>query len=307
MNPPSNDVDRLGFPVPHRRDSRDRPIPPPRKRLGRGPYVLLGLAIFALFVFAVARTPWFAEMRQQLARSIAERAATKLLTGDADGAVTDLSRALFLAPEETKIREFRAYAYLEANDPQSALSDFNLLLADDPNWVRGHLGKSYALQCLSRYGEAIDAASRAVDISGGDDHNALNSRAYARAIAGMELEEGFADIERALDMGQMQNAAYLDTRGYLHFLLGRHQEALVDLDLAIAITEAERDQILAPAWRGHANSDWVEYQLKQYREHLAVMYHHRGEVHAALGNEQLSAADLRLGDQFGYDPDNGVF
>ena len=46
---------------------------------------------------------------------------------------------------------------------------------------------------------------------------------------------------------------------------------------------------------------------RRYENILAVMYHHRGQVHEKLGNSKQAEADLRQGDVFGYNPAVGVY
>ena len=40
---------------------------------------------------------------------------------------------------------------------------------------------------------------------------------------------------------------------------------------------------------------------------LAVMYHHRGEIHEKLGDAAQAKKDLFIGKQMGFDPAAGVY
>jgi len=95
---------------------------------------------------------------------------------------------------------------------------------------------------------------------------------------------------------------YLDTRGTLYLLKGMLNEAQHDLAEAIPLAEESFHQLdeiqgLArqPRWqriRGHA---------------LAVMYHHRGQIHLMLGNAAEAQIDLQRGQELGYNPAEGVY
>src|SRR5262249_20618599 len=152
--------------------------------------------------------------------------------------------------------------------------------------------RSWAYVRLGRAREAIDDATQAVQLA----HSAetLNTRAYARAVLNTELKEGLDDIDRALSEIP-NNAAFLDTRGYVLHKLGRDEQALVDMDQAIAQSERERRSSLDRAAQ------------EEFNHNLAVMYHHRGEIYQKLGQDDKAEVDLRRGETLGYDPAHGVF
>jgi tetratricopeptide (TPR) repeat protein len=157
---------------------------------------------------------------------------------------------------------------------------------------------------MDQHDEAIRDINKAVELQP-TEPNLLNSRAYIRAIANRELKEALADVERAISM-EGENPNFLDTRGYVCFLLGDNERALADLDRALEIGQQQaprgvfmgdhphRGRVLARAIRRHENA-------------MAVMYHHRGQVHKSLGHEELGEADLRQGDALGYNPAAGVY
>lgn len=64
-----------------------------------------------------------------------------------------------------------------------------------------------------------------------DAHNYL---AYMWAERGMELEKGLDLVNRALAIAP-DNAAYIDTRGWIYFMQGRYVEAREDIERAIAL------------------------------------------------------------------------
>lgn len=74
--------------------------------------------------------------------------------------------------------------------------------------------------------------ARAVEFNAWLD--SLNYLAYMWAERGMELEKGLELINRALPYAP-DNAAYIDTRGWIYFMMGRYLEAREDLERAIAL------------------------------------------------------------------------
>ena len=145
-----------------------------------------------------------------------------------------------------------------------------------------------------------------------NDGGALNGRAYLCALLGKELKKGLADIDRALQQ-QPGNAAFLDTRGYLLFKQGDYEEALRDLDKAIKGGELEYESYQQeerrsnPGRRMNMTREQFAGALKQMRESLGVMYHHRGEVYEALKRGEDAAEEKARGIEYGYNPEQGVF
>jgi tetratricopeptide (TPR) repeat protein len=134
----------------------------------------------------------------------------------------------------------------------------------------------------------------------------LNARAYGRALAGVELDEALVDIEEALTAWP-DNADFLDTRGYIHFLRGDAEEALEDLDRALEIASQQRIIILDRTARSGASLQQVERLKRQWNEKLSVLYHHRGEAREKLHQLDEAAADLNQAEKLGYNPADGVF
>ena len=132
----------------------------------------------------------------------------------------------------------------------------------------------------------------------------LNERAYTRAIAGLELEKAMEDIKQALAEEQ-DNLNFLDTRGYIYLRRGQYAQALDDLDKAVEMTRKN------PPFAGFpfAGNDPRRRRAirRDYQHGLAVMLHHRGEVHEKLGHTDLAEKDLLEGDALGYNPAKGVY
>ena len=126
-------------------------------------------------------------------------------------------------------------------------------------------------------------------------------------MAGIELKEGLADIEKALESGGKGNFNFIDTRGWIRFRLGDLDGALKDLNNAIELAEKSRQRELDILVGHHQAHRIIERHAKELEQGMAVMYHHRGEIYQKLGQSQKASSDLARGDKLGYNPAEGIF
>lgn len=204
-------------------------------------------------------------------RLLCWRAMLRIEDGDARGAVDDTSRAIAAAPTTTQPRRIRALAYVVLDDADAALAD----------------------------------ADAAVEMAARDSPDALNHRAYIRALLERELEEALDDIDRALAGEEKGPPELLDTRGFILHLLGRHQEAIDLLNLAIDESQRQRRQVAMLS--GRADPAEIAYRLRSLDHGLAVMHQHRGLACRAAGLERQAAQDLEIAKRKGFAPDRGIF
>lgn len=306
MPPSPVPVDKYGFPLPRKlSDQRPlRPAPP------RSAPAWLRLAAGILLVLIVAAIALGALWRGGAGRGVAqwrlEKARARYLQGDLAAAQRLADQAVTAAPNDPGVTLFRAQLRLEAGDLAGSLHDLNRALAAYPRFGHAYTIRSRVYQRLSRHAEAIRDATQALAMSRDDDPDPWNERAYVRAIAGMELEEGLDDVQRAIELYGAPNSAYLDTRGYLYHLLGRQQEALEDLNAAIQLAEREDPWRMAFE-RRPLERRRIDHERRRRDENLSVLYHHRGQVLAALGRADEAQADLARAEDLGYNPAAGVY
>lgn len=308
MNPPRNQVDQHGFPIPptfeENRSSEARKSGRTKPKLLKW---VLGLAVLALVGVELLR---FHGGSQAIANWLTQRAERKLFADDLQGALADLNHAARWAPDLADVYYVRGRVKLEANDLNGSLADFNRLIKLSPNFARAYLGRSMVWQRKQEHRKAIDDLSKAILLRPEWDPSPINGRAYARAVAGIELEQGMQDIERALAMAseadREQYAAFLDTRGFLHFRMGHYPEALQDLDRATVMMQAFQTEIQAILVSKGRNAQ-LKHFTRLINESLAVMLHHRGQAHEKLGHQDQAYADLRRAQELGYNPEAGVF
>jgi tetratricopeptide (TPR) repeat protein len=215
---------------------------------------------------------------------------------------------------------------MELGDLADAERDLDLAIRmdDDDPWGYFHRSQLYQRQSFAwgkdRHPQALeDLRKFARFANAGDSAMYLNQIAYARALAGRDLEQGLTEVEEALqtlrgskpramlasreerNRYQGSLSAYLDTRGYLRHLTGKHEEALDDLKEALAIMEEIRSQYTTEP-RGEAAAE-----LQALDHSRGVMFQHRGLVLEKLGRTEEAQQDFARAKELGFDPAAGVF
>jgi tetratricopeptide (TPR) repeat protein len=327
MPPSVPQLDEHGFPIP---PTFGDPLSQRRPSQWPGHVWQLGLVLtfIVLLVGWVFKSGLGEGLNDWIANQLVERAEEKNDFGDFPGALADLERASRWAPNELKIVERRAYAKLKTHDLNGSLADFDRVIRAEQRNASAYIGRSVAYQRLHRHREAVDDLTKAIAILPGDP-TALNNRAYARAVGGMELDAALTDVQQAIasidrqlgpdevvqfdPRAQLQvallnnhKAAYLDTRGYIHFLLGNYEPALQDFNKAIDLSTTWQNLALSQL-RGRQAVPQQQAFQRQMDQELSVMYHHRGQVLAKLGRHDEAQSDLDRGEKLGYNPAEGVF
>jgi tetratricopeptide (TPR) repeat protein len=122
----------------------------------------------------------------------------------------------------------------------------------------------------------------------------------------MDLEQALEDVGEAILHSPNENAAYLDTRGLIKHKLGHNEEALADLDRSIQLTAAKRDQWERQAEKERPDPRVRKLQAQAFDRDLAVMHHHRSQVHGALQHEAEAQEDAAKARELGFDPAQGI-
>ncbi|HWB09936.1 MAG TPA: tetratricopeptide repeat protein [Pirellulales bacterium] len=327
MPPSAPQLDEHGFPIP---PTFDDPLSQRRPSQWLGHTWQVGLVLIFIVLLAgwVFKSGLGEGLNDWIANQLLARAQEKEDFGDFPGALADLERASRWAPNELKIVERRAHAKLKTHDVDGSLADFDQVLRSDRKNASAYMGRSVAYQRLHRHREAVDDLTQAISMLPGDP-TALNNRAYARAVGGIELDAALADVQQAIDIidrelgpeeavqldlrSHLQNAwingrkaAYLDTRGYVYFLQEKYDLALKDFNKAIELSTTWQNVFMGQL-RARQAAPQQQAVQRQLDQELSVMYHHRGQVHEKLGRHAEAQSDLDQGEKLGYNPAEGVF
>lgn len=308
--------DTLGFPIPPEFDGPDprgagrRDARPPGRRAGpgRGKRMLIVGLLAAVIGPGLVVPAALPVVREAVVQWSLRRAFVAEARGLPAAAIGDLGRALaWSGRDATRTADllcWRAMLRLDALDPTGAEVDASRAIDLEPAASRPRRVRAIVNVVLAKPDAALADAEAAVERSPPADPEALNHRAYVRALVRRDLAAALADVDSALADGADASPDLLDTRGFVLHLLGRHQEAIDQLNLAIAGAEGQRRDVLARVRQ--ENRVGVAREIRSLDRGLAVMHHHRGLACRAAGLEGQAEQDLAIAEQKGYDPSRGV-
>lgn len=306
--------DRDGFPIPPDFDAEpvrgkrqeasapaDRTPPADRGRAGKRLVVALAGVAVVVAVLVPETLPW---VRHVVVNWSLERAAAREARNDIGGAVVELGRALEWHGPDADLLCSRAMLKLEDGDAPGALADATAAAAETPLAAQPVRVRALARVVLGEAEAALADAERVVAMSSPGDPDALNFRAYVRALVGREIAGALADIDAAIAAVGEPPPELLDTRGYVLFLDGRVQEAIDQLNLAIDGMQQNRRQLALLA--GRLDRDELARRMRSLDHGLAVMHHHRGLACEKAGLLEQAKQDFELARKKGFDPSRGI-
>lgn len=294
-------------------------------------------AVVLLVLAGIAGVVVYTQGDTFMASWYASRAEAKANQGNYQGAIEDISHAIKQTPDNIELYRRRGQYRMQAQPPDldGAISDFDHVLEHDDGYAMGYMLRSMAYQRMAfllndadraaeLHAQAIADLEEAQPHMPKNDPLLLNQLAYSRALAGSDLKQALAEIDTALanvdaelllesveeepvGVDSLNRAreirSYLDTRGFIHHLLGDQVAALKDMDLSIDLHLATNRAVLNRLADEDRRTAFTEEENKIY----SVLLHHRGLVHQALGNEEQAQTDLQQAEDLGYDPKSGVF
>ena len=155
-------------------------------------------------------------------------------TGKPAEAVAAAEAALALDPADTATLDQLSDLYARTGRVDEALA----LLAEPIAGGGQQKAKLLAMRAnVERLGGQADAAVASADAAvtvAGNDANAFNQRCWNAALLGRGLERAIQDCTRAIELGG--SAAALDSRALVYLRMKRPDEALVDLNAALAVS-----------------------------------------------------------------------
>ena len=314
--------DKHGLPIPVKLEKRPYGFPADASATLSKSFPLLRYKkpLLALVILGVIGAILFPHIKKDIGKLLAirhlRRSMEHIHRNRPELARRQVDQAAFWGGHHPPILGECARLRLESGDPSGCVRDCERLLSlNEVNSEQKYQALHYlanAHQRLRNWKAAIDTATRLIEMRP-EEAEPWNVRAYMRALSGDDLEGGLADIENALRIHREQRinahdrieAFYLDTRGYLLIRLDQAKAGLADLQTAVEIVEEAQDHFLFSraqfGWGRHAR-----WEMRQLEESLAVIYHHRGEAYAALGEADKAAQDLERAVALGYDPQKGV-
>ena len=159
----------------------------------------------------------------------------QVLDGDAAGAIESVREALKLEPNDLGHLFDEAWIYSHSRQWDQAIPRFEKLLADNADNKRAQrlfhfsLSNIYVQKGEIRKGEEI---LEMVYASDPDDTQLNNDLGYLWADQGKNLDKAELMVRKAL-AAEPDNGAYLDSLGWILFKLGKYEEAIGPLELAV--------------------------------------------------------------------------
>jgi len=212
------------------------------------------------------------------ADEFARRGAASQARGDLAGALADLDRACALDPGNADFLATRASIHGALKHPDKALADLDNALRLDPSQDAARMQRAWMLadgdelakaldelaaldkrlppqsdlrrQMANLYG-SLDMPAQAVaqwnlwipahkhDV---DRDEAYNSRCWARAEMGIELDQALEDCDEAVD-ADSRNASFLDSRGWVYLRQGKLKKAMADFDRALSVKPGQASSL----------------------------------------------------------------
>lgn len=257
---------------------------------------------------------------KEIAKAHLAVAQEKFLNDDAEGAAAALAKSLVWAPRFFDALAFRAEMQGKAGDHEAALADLEAAFAAAPGAlerIHTRILRAEVLHELGRHTDAVaelepierqqlaaNAAWHASDVT--IDHMwalVLNARAYARALAGREVETGLKEINEALRI-RGDEEALLDTRGLLRYLLGEFEPALKDLDKAVE----KGERLITPENPAQIGDRRVHLRHRESLNRVvAVLRYHRALVLDKLEQPDRAEADRQRVRELGFEPNESLF
>jgi len=273
----------------------------------------MGVSILVVMFLIAAVPAVYYLLPREIDRWHRALAIERQLEGDLEGAIRSLSRVIASSPDNDEHLLLRAKWQLKIRKLDAALEDATRAIELAPGNAQAYLVRSMIYQHLGRHAEALEdwntLADRLTRPGGIPSVYTLNGRAYARAVAGVELDEALAEIEQALER-LPHDAAMLDTRGFIHYLRGDLDSALADLGRAVPQVELTYNRMMMTLkTRGAGVLDLRQFkiQVEEYAENVAVIRYHRALVYDALHDADKAEEDRRRVRALGFEPNEGLF
>ncbi|MDA1040133.1 MAG: hypothetical protein O3A37_07600 [Planctomycetota bacterium] len=305
--------DRDGFPIPPEFDvpvvfadggNAGQQPASARRRAGSGKRLFIAAVIAGLVMPTLLAPVVMPLIRDAVVVWSLEQATLHEVQDDLPTAVTHMSRAIDWHGQDPELLCMRAMLRLENRDAAGAIADAEKAAQEMPTSPMPARVQALAHVVAGEPDAAVEAAALAVRLSGPGDAEALNHRAYIRALVGRDLSEALADVDAALAVRDDEPVEFLDTRGFILHLLGRQQEAIDQLNLAIDGMQRQRRQALLLVER--VDRVQLARRLRWFEHSLAVMHHHRALACQAIGLDGQAEQDFETARTKGFDPSRGV-
>ena len=218
------------------------------------------------------------------------QAKTKLLTGDTDGAIADLTTAIESDASGVDAYILRGEAYLQSGDYRSALNDFNTATEKDPVNAVAYYDRALLNIRLEDYNSALSDINNALAAQTANPSEVLQLRdLYARRgqlnLWLKNWEGAIADYTNSLThtTGAISPAVYAE-RAEAYTAVGNYASAIDDYATAVRIISEQIQGTSTAEARESLSSNAMSYFEKSAALNLNMgnTENARGDLNSAL-------------------------
>jgi tetratricopeptide (TPR) repeat protein len=186
----------------------------------------------------------------------------------------------------------KSQIHKEQGDYEKSLKAFDQA-ADFVGSLRPSTDRLEILLLAARRDEAKRELSQVIkdwEARGVESSQVDNTLAYFSALLNDKVDEALKRVGIALTE-KPDEPAYLDTRGYIFYRLGKHEQALADLEKSVELMEKSYGQSNHP----------------EAKKALAVIVYHRSLVLEALEKSAEAERDRARVKELGFEPNERLF
>ena len=218
-----------------------------------------------------------------------ESGKNKLMSGDVDAALTDLTASIDAASNNVDAYILRGEAYMQSGNYDAAISDFNAALEIDPQNSIAYYDRSLVNTRMENYQAALNDINAALAARTENPNNVLQMRdLYARRgqlnLWLKNWEGAIADYTKSLALpdGVVSPNVYAE-RAEAFTAIGNYGEAINDYASAVRVISEQIQGATTAAAREQLSSDAMRYFEKSAALNLQI-----GNTDAARGDLQSS-------------------
>lgn len=177
-------------------------------------------------------------------------------SGDLDRAFDDINTALEIQPDLASAHVGLGNAYLNRflpGDLELALAEFSRAIALDAAYARAYFNRGLVHSELENLGSSVSDLRRAQGLKP-NDVTFSNTLCWQMAVAGdPENALRYCNVAAVHD----SSGRTLDSRGFVHALLGEYDNAVADFERFLEWTKTSPKESCAAYYRP-SRSDWIE-------------------------------------------------